>query len=298
MFNLLIPVRKRTELSDYPVIIEIDSIDFQRELLSLSLVLKYFIMRTFFPSIWFFLIISLLTACNSGSDKNKTITVPTEEEQIQAVKDLLKQSVNEAIADLTKQGVFSNSDSLKIKFPKELQFIVENAKKIPQGSKLLENTFQQLDSVTENSLKIIKPVINAAIDSMSVEEANKILLAKNEAAATEYLIKILKEPLLIACRPIVIQSLDKQIMNDITPRNSWSVLANNYNKFAKSKIGEIANVNPLEEEILDEFVTESILDAVFYLVAREEKKIRKHPGTKISQSVVEHFGWLDKNNKE
>ena len=243
---------------------------------------------------WFLLSFLLITISLSGcsSDKNK-VSIPTEEEQVQAVKDLLKQSVNEAIADISQQGVFLNNDSLKIKLPKQAQDVVDNIKKIPHGDKLLENTLQQLNGVTESSVIVMKPIIDAAIDSMSVEEANKILLAKDNAAATDYLIKILKEPLLIACQPIVVQSLDKPIVKDITPRSSWSVLANNYNKVANSKIGGFTDLNPIEENIIDEFVTESILDAIFYLVAKEEMNIRKHPGTKISQAIVKHFGWLD-----
>ena len=232
-----------------------------------------------------------LTGCNMC--KSNKQEVPTEEEKVEAIRETLKQGLNKAKNMLSSEKGFFNSDSLKFIFPEEVQSMVKNLKKLPMGNELVNDAITQINQVAESSIKTIAPVIDAAIDSMSVEEANRILLA-DSAAATAYLEKMSRAPLQAACEPIIMQSLDKVIYGDITIRNTWGTLADNYNKLADSNVGKVVDLKPVEVE-LDEFVTEKILDAVFYLMAKEEMNIRKHPGVRISKSMAKSFGWIDEN---
>lgn len=238
------------------------------------------------------LLFLLFTGCNSQkSDESVKSEIPTEEEKVQAIKDVLKQGLDKAIHILSKENGFLTNDSLKITLPAEAQSLIDNIKKLPQGNELLDNAMSQINQVAGSSIEAIAPVINDAIDNMSVEEANRILLA-DSAAATAYLEKITRAPLHTACEPIILQSLDKKIWGDITTRNTWTILADNYNKLADSTVGKIANLEAVELE-LDGFVTEKILDAIFYLIAKEEMNVRKHPATRISKSMAKSFGWID-----
>ena len=242
----------------------------------------------------------LLTSCKS---KNKPETdnqvtteeAPTKEENATAVKEMLRQGVAKAVRTLTSENGFFNSDSLKVAMPEDIQSVIDNIKKIPQGDKLVDNALSQINKVAGASAEPIAAIINTAIDSMSVDEANAILLS-DSAAATHYLQKIVREPLHMACEPIIIQSLDKKMLGNITPRDTWIALAENYNKVAGSKVGKIAKLQTADSE-LDDFVTDKILDAVFYLIAKEEMNVRKHPATRISKSMAKTFGWLDKKEK-
>lgn len=239
------------------------------------------------------LLLILTTGCKSNQSESVKAEIPTEEEKVEAIKEMLKAGLDKAVKILSTEDGFLNNDSLKITLPAEAQQLVETVKKLPQGNELINNALTQINQVAGSSIDAIAPVINAAIDSMSVEEANQILLA-DSAAATAYLEKIARAPLQIACEPIILQSLDKKIFADITARNTWSTLADNYNKIAESKVGKLADLQPAEVA-LDEFVTEKILDAVFYLIAKEEMNIRKHPGARISKSLAKSFGWIDEN---
>ena len=230
------------------------------------------------------------TSCrNQKSDKIEN-EVPTEEEKAQAVKDILKQGVEKATAILSAENGFLADDSLKITLPEEAQNLIKNIKKLPKGEELLNKVIIQVNQAAGNSISAITPIINTAIDSMSIEEANRILAADN-AAATAYLEKIMREPLHTACEPIIIQSMDKD-MYGLSTRSTWNNLIDMYNDMANSGIGKIANIEPVDVA-LDDVVTKKILDALFYLIAKEEMSIRKHPGTRISKSVAKSFGWID-----
>ena len=234
---------------------------------------------------------SLLSCNNKKTNETTETEVPTEEEKVQAIKEVLKQGLNKAISVLSEENGFLTDDSLKITLPAEAQGLIDNIKKLPQGNELLDRTMSQINQIAGSSIETIAPIINTAIDSMSIDEANRILLA-DSAAATAYLEKITRAPLQATCEPIILQSLDKKIWGDVTTRNTWTTLANNYNKLADSTIGNIANLETVELE-LDQFVTEKILDAIFYLIAKEEMNVRKHPATRISKSMAKSFGWID-----
>ena len=248
-------------------------------------------MSIYFRIFCVFVLLFQLTSCNMCRPNKQE--VPTEEEKVEAIKETLKQGLNNAKNILSAKNGFFNSESLKIIFPEEVQSLIKNIKKLPVGNELVNDAITQINQVAESSIKAIAPVIDAAIDSMSVEEANRILLS-DSAAATAYLEKISRVSLQVTCEPIVMQSLDKVIYEDITVRNTLSTLAGNYDKLANSNVGKVADIKPVEVE-LDEFVTEKILDAVFYLMAKEEMNIRKHPGVRISKSVAKSFGWIDDN---
>ena len=236
-----------------------------------------------------------LTSCNLGKSNNQDVKTPTEEEKAEAVKEVLKQGLNKAIATLSSKDGFLSDDSLKIAFPDNIQAMIENIKKLPMGKTLVDNAMKQINQVAGSSIEAAAPIINAAIDSMSVIDVNRILLADN-AAATEYLENVSRKPIHIACEPIITQSLDKALIGNITTRNTLNALVDSYNNLAESNVGKITDLKPVEMEI-DKFVTEKMLDAVFYLIAKEEMNIRKHPGVRIGKSMAKSFGWIDKKKE-
>ena len=236
------------------------------------------------------ILFAMLTSCNLGKSDNTTD--PTEEEKAEAIKETLKQGLNKAIATLSSKDGFLGDDTLKIALPEEFQSVIENIKKLPMGNVLIDNAVKQINQVAGSSVEAAAPIINAAIDSMSVDDVNRILLA-DSAAATEYLEKVSRKPIQTACEPIVTQSLDKAILGNITTRSALNAIVASYNNLADSNVGSITKLKPVEEE-LDKFVTEKMLDAVFYLIAKEEMNVRKHPGVRISKSMAKSFGWIDK----
>ncbi len=218
--------------------------------------------------------------------------VPTEEEKAEAIKETLKQGVGKAIGLLGSNEGFLQNDSFKIELPEGAKSIAEYMRKLPKGNEMVDNTLLQINKAAEMSVKTIGPVINAAIDNMTVEEANKILLS-DSASATAYLQKIAGPSLHAACEPIIISSIDKTIVGDLKARDVWNNFAKSYNGISDTGIGKIIGLKPVDVDI-DGYVTDRVLDAVFSLIAREEMNIRKHPASRLSQSMIKTFGWLDK----
>ena len=237
-------------------------------------------------------IIGLLIVSAGCRNQDKA---PTEEEKAQAVKDILRQGVEKATAILSSEDAFFSNDSLKITLPEEVQNLIKNIKKLPKGEELLTKVIVQINQAAANSINAIAPIFDAAIDSMSMEEVNRILAA-DDAAATAYLEKTMRKPLHAACEPIIIQSLDKELYG-LSPRSTWNSLVNVHNDMANSKIGKLVNMESVDV-VLDDAVTEKILDALFYLIAKEEMSIREHPGTRISKSVAKSFGWIDDSKEK
>ncbi len=218
--------------------------------------------------------------------------VPTEEEKVEAIKETLKQGVDRAIGQLGLDDGFLQNDSFKIELPDGAKSVAEYMRKLPKGNEMVDNTMLQINKVAEMSVKTFGPVINAAIDNMTVEEANKILLS-DSASATAYLQKVARPSLHAACEPIIISSIDKTIVGDFTARDAWNNFAKSYNGISDTRIGKISGLKPVDVDI-DGYVTDQVLDAVFSLIAREEMNIRKHPASRLSQSMIKTFGWLDK----
>ena len=241
------------------------------------------------------LLLVLLTSCNFIKPNNKDVKTPTEEEKVEAVKEVLKQGLNKAVATLNSKDGFFSDDSLKIDLPKNVQDIIESVKKLPMGNTLVDNAIKQSNQVAGSSVEAAAPIINAAIDSLSVIDVNNILLADN-AAATAYLENLSRAPIQTACEPIISQSLDKTVFGNITARNTLNTLVDSYNNLAGSTVGKATDLKPVEEE-LDKFITEKMLDAVFLLIAKEEMNIRKHPGVRIGKSMAKSFGWIDDKKK-
>lgn len=219
------------------------------------------------------------------------VAIPTEEEKVIAVKEVLKQGVDKAVQALSSESGFFNGDSLFTSLPKDIQNMLNNITKIPQGHNLVNNALEQVNTITGAVAEPVGAIFYAAIDSLSVIDVNHLLLS-DSAAATHYLQQLVRAPLHTACEPIILQSLDKKMVGNITPRDTWNTLSDNYNKMAKSKVGEITKLQPIESEI-DSVVTDKIIDAVFLLIAKEEMSIRKHPAARISKSVAKSFGWID-----
>jgi hypothetical protein len=61
-----------------------------------------------------------------------------------------------------------------------------------------------------------------------------------------------------------------------------------YNQFMRNPVAE--RVAQREGFNLDDYVVEKTMDGIFYVMAEEEKKIRKHPMAQTSALLREVFG--------
>jgi hypothetical protein len=106
----------------------------------------------------------------------------------------------------------------------------------------------------------------------------KVILAGGDTAGTEYFRRTTSEPLRAKFLPIVQQATRKV------------KLAESYNNYA----GQAAKYGLLSKEDanLDAYVTQKALDGLYFMIAEEEKKIRKDPVGAGSDLIRKVFGAL------
>jgi hypothetical protein len=214
---------------------------------------------------------------------------PSTEQMISALREALKKGAENAGAELSIAGAFSNNAMRKIPLPPEAQTIVDNISRIPGGQQQIDALILRINTAAENASKKIAPIFAEAITSMTISDAANILRGSN-TAATEYLERTTTDPLKNAFRPELNAALSQPIIAGISAQQAWSTLVTNYNTVANSTVGRLAGMKPVNADI-NEFVLGKALSAVFLQMADVEKNIRANPARFLSDISTNVFNW-------
>lgn len=216
----------------------------------------------------------------------------TNADNVAGLKSSLNVGIENAVATLGNSDGFLKNEAYKILLPPEAQTITEHIKMIPGGQQLVDKAVLSLNRSAEDAVTTATPIFSAAIRDMSITDAVGILFGKDNAA-TEYLRKSTYSQLKASFAPKVKASLAKPLVGNISTTQSWSNLSGAYNTVAKSAIGSLSGLKPVQANIED-YVTEKALDALFSRVAAEEKAIRTNPAARVNALLKKVFGQLDK----
>jgi hypothetical protein len=214
---------------------------------------------------------------------------PSTEQMISALREALKKGAENAGADLSISGAFSNNPARKIPLPPEAQTIIDNISRIPGGQQQIDALILRINAAAENASKKIAPIFAEAITSMTIADASNILRGSN-TAATEYLQRTTTAPLKNAFRPELDAALSAPIIAGISAQQAWTTLVTNYNTVANSAIGRLAGMQPVNAD-LNEFVLDKALTAVFTQMADVEKDIRANPVQFLSDIATNVYNW-------
>ena len=207
------------------------------------------------------------------------------------LKEALRVGVTNSVSTLGNNGFFTDA-TLKILLPPEAQPIVNNLKLIPGGESLMNDVVQRLNRAASDAVVEAKPIFINAITGMTISDATGILFGANDAA-TSYLKRTTSAQLLSAFAPKVNASLDKKLIGNLSTNDSWNALTSAYNTVARSAVGQVANLKPVESD-LGAYVAQKALDGLFAKVAAEEKLIRTNPAARVNDLLKNVFGQLDK----
>ncbi|MFO7999620.1 MAG: DUF4197 family protein, partial [Marinilabilia sp.] len=108
-------------------------------------------------------------------------------------------------------------------------------------------------------------------------------------AATQYLKKETYQELNDLYQPKIKSSIDKALVGDISTKESWEKLTNQWNRLANSIVGSMGNLETIETE-LDRYLTEQALDGLFLKLAQEEEQIRQDPAGRVTDLLQRVFG--------
>lgn len=198
----------------------------------------------------------------------------SENEIISGLKEALNVGISNGAERASSLDGFLKNEVIKLLLPPELQRAEATLRRLGLGSEI-DKFIVSLNRAAEDATKESIPIFTSAITSMSIKDALGILQGA-DTAATAYLKRTTNTQLYDAFLPVVQKNLDK---NNTT--KYYTDLANAYNK-----VPLVKKINP----DLNEYATQKAIDGLYHLIGEEEKKIRKDPVARVSQTLKNVFG--------
>ncbi len=215
----------------------------------------------------------------------------SQNEIIAGLKEALITGANNSADILGAIDGYYKDELVKIMLPPEADIIVDNIKKIPGGEDLVEDVLLHINRAAEDAAKEAAPIFVNSIKSMTFSDALGILNG-DENAATEYLHNTTYDQLFELYQPKIKASVEKDLVGNISTKESWDSLTGKYNKVAKSVAGQFAGLKPVDTE-LEDYLTQKALDGLFLKIAAEEKQIRQDPAARVTTLLKRVFGSVD-----
>ncbi|MGH8705218.1 MAG: DUF4197 domain-containing protein [Burkholderiales bacterium] len=198
------------------------------------------------------------------------------QDAIAGLKGALEKGSGTAVSLLGRNDGFFGNAAVKIPLPDSLKRYEKLMRGVGMG-KYADELILTMNRAAEAAVPEARALLVDAVKKMTVQDAKGILTG-GDTAGTEYFKRTTSDPLRVRFLPIV-QKATKKVQ-----------LADKYNQYAEkgAKFGLVKK----EHANLDQYVTQKALDGLFYMVAEEEKKIRKDPVKAGSDIVRKVFGAL------
>ena len=199
----------------------------------------------------------------------------TESEAGQGIKEALSQGLAKAVLQLNTTDGFFKDAFYKILLPPDAKKIENTLRTIGMGSQV-DKAILQINRGAEDAAGYAKGIFVDAIKDMSLSDA--IGLVRNgDTSATHFFRVKTTDKLLAAFTPVIKASLDK-----VSATKYYGDLVNTYNNFPTT----IKKINP----DLTNYVTGRATEALFDLVAKEEKNIRDNFAARTTDLLRKVFG--------
>jgi hypothetical protein len=193
---------------------------------------------------------------------------------INALKGALERGTRAAVEQLGRENGFYGDGRVRIPLPESLRRAEKNMRRFGMG-RYADELHLALNRAAEAAAPEAQALFVDAVKKMSVQDAKGILTG-GDTAATEYFRRTTAEPLRQRFLPIV-QRATAQVG-----------LAQKYNEYAS--YGVRVGLVSAADANLDAYVTQKALDGLYFMVAEEEKKIRKDPVGTASSLLKKVFG--------
>ena len=236
---------------------------------------KLEIMRRIFTFLMLVISLSSCEVLNQLPAGTSGIAGITEAEAAEGIKEALGQGLTKAVLQLNSTDGFFKDAFYKILLPADANKIENTLRSIGLGSQV-DKAILQINRGAEDAAGYAKPIFVDAIKNMTLQDA--IGLVKNgDTSATHFFRMKTTEKLIVAFRPVIQSSLDK-----VSATKYYGDMVNTYNNFPTT----IKKINP----DLTSFVTVKATDALFDLVAKEERNIRENIAARTTEILKKVFG--------
>lgn len=194
------------------------------------------------------------------------------------LKEALSKGVGFAIDNLGRENGFLDNAQVKIPLPKSLKNVEKALRFAGQGQRV-DEFVEAMNRAAEKAVPVAFDIFVDSIKQMSFSDARNILFSGQDDAATQFFRRTSEEKLRGKFRPIV-----EEFTTETGVTQSY--------KRMMDKAGFMATIVGKDAQDLDGYVTQKALDGLFYMVAQEEKKIRKDPIGRTTSILKKVFGIL------
>ncbi len=222
------------------------------------------------------LLSSLFYGCDVIKQLPQSTGTVTESEAADGIKEALSQGLAGAVLKLNKEDGFFKDAFYKILIPEDARKVENTLRDLGLGS-MVDKAILQINRGAEDAAGYAKPIFVNAIKNMSIGDA--IGLVKNgDTSATHFFREKTTEQLVAAFTPVIKSSLDK-----VNATKYYGDMVNKYNS-----IPLVKKINP----DLTSYVTMKATNALFDLVAKEEKNIRSNFAARTTDLLKKVFGGI------
>ena len=221
-----------------------------------------------------------LVNSNSSIGNNETNKPSlSNQEVISGLKEALSVGIKNSVNITSVTDGFLKNQSIRLPFPSDAQKVKDKAIEFGLSNKVdeFETT---LNRAAEEAAKEALPIFTEAIKNMTVQDGFAILNG-GDGAATKFLKEQTSGKLRKAFLPKV-----KQVTSRVKLTEKWNPIITKYNQATMLTGGD--KINP----DLDAYVTEKAMKGLFYMVEKEENKIRKDPIARVTDLLQKVFGNL------
>lgn len=191
------------------------------------------------------------------------------------LKEVLTVGLNNAVNLTGRVDGYFRNEAIKILMPPKLQPLVRGLQMIGMGKKIDEFVLS-MNRAAEKAAPLAKPIFANAIKTITFDDARG-LLTGGETAITDFFKKKTYDPLAVAFLPPVTEA-----MGQVGATKQYNELIGRFQKIPFASKIETVNI--------EQYVVGKGLDGLFYMVAQEEKQMRKNPAARVTSVLKDIFG--------
>ncbi|MCT4560003.1 MAG: DUF4197 domain-containing protein [Crocinitomicaceae bacterium] len=206
-----------------------------------------------------------------------TSTALTNDEVIKGLKEALNVGIKNSVNLTSVTDGFLKNENIRLPFPQDALKVKEKALELGLDQQV-EKFETTLNRAAEEATKEALPIFVNAITNMTVQDGFSILNGGN-GAATQFLKDNTSSQLTEAFLPKVEAAIQTVKLTEY-----WNPLATKYNQLMTFTGGDKVTTD------LTAYVTERAIDGLFFMVEKEENKIRQDPTARVTDILVKVFG--------
>jgi hypothetical protein len=193
---------------------------------------------------------------------------------VNGLKEALEIGTGNAVKVVSQVNGYYENPAIKVPLPKSVQKVETVLRGLGYGPEV-DDFSRSMNRAAEQAAPKAKALFWDAVKAMTFEDARTILKG-NDDAATRYFEGKTRDQLHQLFLPAVHTTME-----------TVGVTRSYQNVYAKISTIPFADKLKLD---LDGYVTEKALDGLFYMVADEERKIRKDPAARVTKLLKDVFG--------